>query len=329
MIEHAFGRERGSPLRAVADRDWLDPERFEFLWVDVLRPTEADIRSLYETFRLHELVRDDLLREVRHRPQLEELPGYFFGVLYAARFDQEEHAARGSELRFVWGQNYLITVHMDNIPEIDHLAARARSNLLTSVVAPHVSDVAVSDLVYRLIDALVDGYFPVIDELAEWIDTVQSRMFHENRTPEMVEAILNVRTNLIQIRRVMAPSREVVNVLLRREHELFTEELDQYFQDIYEHTVRITDIADTYRDVLSSTLATYTSLVSNDLNRTVRKMTAITVTLMTAALVVGFYGQNFDFMPLLHVTWGAVWSLGLMGATSALSLVIFRWIGWW
>jgi Mg2+ and Co2+ transporter CorA len=127
MIAHAFAREPGSSLRAVADRDWLDPERFEFLWVDVLRPTPADIQSIYETFRLHELVRDDLLREVRHRPQLEELPGYFFGVLYAARFDQDEHAARGSELRFVWGVNYLITVHMENIPEIDRLAARVRS----------------------------------------------------------------------------------------------------------------------------------------------------------------------------------------------------------
>jgi magnesium transporter len=198
----------------------LAPERFEFLWVDVLRPTEADVQSIYETFRLHDLVRDDLLREVRHRPQLEELPGYFFGVLYAARFDQEDHAARGSEVRFVWGMNYLVTVHAEHIPEIDRLAARARSNSLASVVAPHARDVAISDLVYRLIDALVDGYFPVIDELAEWIDTVQNRMFHDSRTPEMVESILNVRTNLIQIRRVMAPSREVVNVLLRREQRV-------------------------------------------------------------------------------------------------------------
>jgi magnesium transporter len=127
----------------------------------------------------------------------------------------------------------------------------------------------------------------------------------------------------------MAPSREAVNGLWRREHELFTQELDPYFQDVHEHTIGITDIADTYRDVLSSTLATYTSLVSNDLNRTVRRMTPITVTLMTAALVVGFYDQNFDLMPLLHVTWGALWSLGLMAVSSAASLVIFRWIGWW
>src|ERR671937_2412070 len=124
--------------------------------------------------------------------------------------------------------------------------------------------------------------------------------------------------------KVVAPGRGVVNVLLRRERARFGEELVPYFQDVYDHIVRVIDSLDMHRDLLASALDSYLSIVSNDVSQTVKKMTAVTAILMVDALVAGGDGMDFDRMPELHWEYGYAWALGLMAGASLGLTVLFR-----
>jgi len=181
---------------------------------------------------------------------------------------------------------------------------------------------------YWLIDSIVDGYFPVVDRLAEWTEDVEEEMFSARRGTHTLRSIFSLKKDLFHLRKVLAPSREVINVLLRREHDLFGDEFYPYFQDVYDHINRLIDSLDTYRDLLSSGLDTYLSFVSNDVNQTVKRMTALTAILMVDALVAGIYGMNFVFMPELSWPLGYPFALGLMLVVTVTLIVLFRRLRW-
>jgi magnesium transporter len=310
--------------RAVA----VDPR--ELVWVDLNQPTEEDVGWLERTFHFHPLALEDV--RLRHqRAKLDEYPDYYFGVLYAVRSDPGQRRVRTSELQFFWGATYLVTLHTEPFPEIDHLVQRVGSDNLPPVVGEDRREVSIADLAYRLIDAVVDTYFPAVDAVAEWSEAIESGMFASSRRPPRgtLQAIFNLKKDLLGLRKVISPSREAVNVLLRREQHLFGDDLQPYFQDVYDHTVRAIDSLDTYRDLLSSALDTYLSIVSNDVSQTVKKMTAVTAILMVDALVAGIYGMNFDRIPELHWEYGYAWALGLMLVLSLVLWALFRRIEWW
>jgi magnesium transporter len=334
VIAHVCTRPAAAPsssLRVLSGADvhgaTVRFDEQELVWVDIFDPQSDDIAWLERTFGFHQLALEDVAR--RHqRPKLDEFPGYYFGVLYAVRVQLDSRRATTSELQFFWGRNYLVTIHSEPFPEIDDLASRARSGALAPIVKADDRALQIADLVYRLIDAVVDGYFPAVDALAEWTEDLEERMFSRQRSPDMLQMIFGIRKDLIQLRKVVAPSREVINVLLRRDLELFGDEFYAYFQDIYDHTVRVIDSLDTYRDLLGSALDTYLSIVSNDVSQTVKKMTAVTAILMVNALIAGIYGMNFEVMPELKWEYGYAWALGLMVLATLALWAIFRRIRW-
>jgi magnesium transporter len=306
----------------------LDGE--DVVWVDLTQPTDNDIAWLERTFHFHPLALEDV--KLRHqRAKLDEYPDYYFGVLYAVRTDAAKHRVRTAELQFFWGPNYLVTLHAEPFPEIEHLSERARSASLAAVVGDNTRPASIADLAFRLIDAVVDTYFPAVDAVAEWSEAIEAGMFATSRKPtqDTLQSIFNLKKDLLGLRKVIAPSREAVNVLLRREQKLFGDDLQPYFQDVYDHTVRVIDSLDTYRDLLASALDTYLSIVSNDVSQTVKKMTAVTAILMVDALVAGVYGMNFDTIPELHWAYGYAWALGLMLVLSVGLWAVFRRIQWW
>jgi magnesium transporter len=130
------------------------------------------------------------------------------------------------------------------------------------------------------------------------------------------------------MRRVVAPERDVLNVLIRREVPIFERGAVQYLQDVYDHLLRVTDSIDNYRDLLSSATDAFLSVQSNRLNQVVRTLTVTSIVLMSVTLVAGIYGMNFDFMPELHWRFGYAWALGLMVAISAGLIIFFRRIKW-
>lgn len=196
---------RVSVLSAAELRDTpIDVESQDLLWVDVAQPQAEDLAWLERTFHFHPLALEDVAS--RHqRPKIDEYPGYYFGVLYAARINSTTRGISVSELQFFWGSTYLVTIHTDPFPEIDDLAARARAGTLAPVIDSTGRALAIVDLAYRLIDAVVDGYFVAVDALAEASEDLEQAMFSSPRTQDTLQSIFALKRNLLYLRKTHRP----------------------------------------------------------------------------------------------------------------------------
>ena len=299
----------------------------DLTWVDVVNPTSEDTAELEQRFHFHRLALEDVTHK-HQRPKLDEYPGYSYVVLYAIRPHSAHRHASTSELQFFWSRTVLVTIHPQPFPEVDDLINRARSGALPPIVDAANRHLEIADIVYRILDGVVDGYFPAVDALAEWTDDIEEQMFAGQRRPQTLQTIFALRKGLINVRKVVAPGREVINGMLRHDQALFDDIYYPYFQDVYDHTVRVIDSLDTYRDLLGTALDTYVSIVSNDVNQTVKTMTAVTAILMVDALIPAIYGMNFKYIPELDWPLGYPYSLLLMLAATLLLLLIFRRIRW-
>jgi len=304
-----------------------------------------DIALLHDGFGFHPLAVEDAIR-AHERPKVDAydlstgsslsniangaatgaLPAqaahnsYYFVVFYAAVYDPEEdHISAGAISLFI-GANFLVTVHSGGFPHVGDTLARWQAP--NSPLGHRVGA-----LVYTLLDALVDDYFPLMDQVADRVEDLEDTIFIKF-TEESIETIFRLKKGLLNARRIIAPERDVLNVLLRRQLPIFTPEDVAYLQDVYDHIVRVTDSIDTYRDLLSSALDSYLSLQSNKLNQIMKVLTVASIILMADALITGFYGQNFKFFPALDFRIGSFWSLILIAVTTVGLVLYFRWKKW-
>jgi len=294
-------------------------DKNKIMWLDLVDPDEEDYRTLREQFNFHPLAIEDTTRR-NHRPKVEGYPDYYFVVFYSIEADEHSGRLRLKPLYLFIGSNYLVTIHPYPIRQIQETLRRWRDPK-----SPLGQDLGA--LVWALLDALVDDYFPVIDQIAERIADLETRIFEEF-DENALQDIFNLKKDLLAVRRVVAPERDVLNVMLRREIPVFDEHDVAYLQDVYDHIVRITDSIDTYRDLLSSALDTFLSVQSNRLNQVVKVLTVTSIVLMSVTLVAGIYGMNFKHMPELDWRYGYAWALGLMVLISVSLIVWFRRIKW-
>lgn len=241
---------------------------------------------------------------------------YYFVVFHAAAYNPEEDHIETRPIGLFIGPNYLVTVHSGAVRHVQETLARWRAPR-----SPLVN--RIGSLVHALLDAMVDDYFPLMDQVADRVEDLEDTIF--TRFDERsIETMFRLKKDLLAMRRIVAPERDVLNVLLRRQLPIFEPEDVAYLQDVYDHIVRVTDNIDTYRDLLSTALDSYLSLQGNKLNQIMKTLTVASIILMTAALITGFYGQNFRFFPDLDFRLGSLWSLILMGITTVLLVVYFR-----
>jgi magnesium transporter len=301
-----------SDLRKVADN---------VIWLDLCEPTRADFDLLRDEFDFHPLALEDAA--TRHqRPKVDSYDDYYFIVFYAIGYTNG--AAEGklmmNQVGLFIGTNYLVTVHAGAILEIDETINRWRKN------REAIGD-TVGAVVYALLDAIVDHYFPVIDEIADHVEALEEQIF-ENFRDSVLEQVFTLKKDLLALRRTVSPSRDVLNIIIRRDMPIFTRETIVYMQDIYDHIVRVTDSIDTYRDLLSSALDGYLSMASNRMNQTMRVLTSSSIILMSMALVAGIYGMNFKVMPELEWVHGYPFAIGLMLVIGVVLAVFLRRLKW-
>jgi magnesium transporter len=182
-------------------------------------------------------------------------------------------------------------------------------------------------LLYSLLDTIVDNYFPVIDNVVERVEDLEEEIF-EKYNQQAIESIFTLKKDMLALRKVLAPERDVMNILIRRDLPIFEEHTLVYFQDVYDHVVRITDSIDTYRDLLSSALDSFLSMQSNRLNITVQTLTSVSIMLMSVATVTGWYGMNFQQMPELASSFGYPAVIVLVGIILFLEWIFFKRRGW-
>ncbi len=286
-----------------------------FVWLDLQNPQAADIVLLREEFHFHALSIEDATKH-HERPKVEAFENYYFMVFYELEYQQQSDRLITEPIGLFIGPNYIVSVHVDEIRSIDETIVRWQNH-----TAEFGNDAGA--LLYALLDAIVDAYFPVIDQLAERVEDLEEKIFAHFRE-EALQDVFRLKRDLLALRRVVSPERDVLNVLIRREVPIFERSTILYLQDVYDHVVRITDSIDTYRDLLSSALDAFLSLQSNQLNQVVKLLTITSIILMCNALVAGIYGMNFEFMPELHWRYGYAWALALMVGLSAGLLWFFR-----
>jgi magnesium transporter len=302
-------------------------KRDHFFWMDLTSPSHADLAKLGELFGFHPLALEDVEHE-HERPKLDNYGDYVFLVFYGAwRQDATEHSALQTEHSalhevdmFVSG-HYLITLHRDPLPPLDDQRKQLAGRVLHSE----------QFLLYRVLDALTDSFFPILAEIDEELDDLESAVL-ENPTDQQLQRLFSLKRELIAMRKVVTPQRDLFASSVEDIAELPGLELDErdYFRDIYDHLIRISDLIDSYRDLLSGATDLYLSTVSNRQNDVMKQLTIIATIFLPLAFITGFFGQNFGYM-VNHIRSGAVfWFVGVgsMAATALSLLVFFRRKGW-
>jgi magnesium transporter len=220
-----------------------------------------------------------------------------------------------NEVHLFLGSSFLITVHDQEVPELLSVIEDWKSH-------PH-GDGDSGTAAYALLDSIVDNYFPVTEHFSNRLEALEDEILMSAPSTTLHSAI-HLRQEMILLRRVLAPERDVLSSLVRRDLPFVRPELVPYFADVHDHILRVTEEIDSFRDLISSLLEVQSSNAANQLNQTMRALAGWSIILMSMALIAGIYGMNFDFMPELHHRWG-YWSALIVMATVGIALLaVFR-----
>lgn len=288
------------------------------LWVDLhARDLGATQAFLVHQLGFHPLAVEDALSP-HERPALHEYDQTLFLEAHPVLIQEREE--RYLRIGFFVGKHFLVTVHTEPVPLLTEWFDRWCSDPAT--VAP-----SSAILLHLLLDAIVDDYFPVSDLLQEAVDALEEQLFDKEQQG-LATQILAAKRRWLVFRQHITPLRDILNALLRRGTPVLSAEILPYLQDVYDHTLRLTEIADLSRDVLAGVLDAHLSIISNRLNDIMRVLTVIATLLMSMGFIASIYGMNFAFMPELRWQWGYPFALGLMTLVALLELLFFRRKGW-
>jgi magnesium transporter len=291
---------------------------YGLLWVDITaHDTRAASMLLSQSFHFHPLAVEDALSPYE-RPALQRHDDVLFLTAHAVQQQNGEEVY--TEIGFFLGQHFLVTVHTEAVPLIEYWFQRWTTQ-------PDKVGKTSAHLLHLLLDAIVDEYFPLGDTLEEKSDELEDAIFAGSRDVQVGD-ILQVKRRLLEMRQHITPLRDILNALLRRDMELIPDEVVPYLQDVYDHTLRIAELADLNRDILAGVLDAYLSVVSNRLNEVMRILTVISTVLMSAALIAGIYGMNFVHMPELRWKAGYPLAAAMMVVVGVVEWYIFKRKGW-
>jgi magnesium transporter len=293
------------------------------LWIDVAGITEGDGEFLERTLKLHHLAVEDCLSAAVHPPKIDDFGDYLFIIVHGINYAAESDIVETTELSLFLGPRFVISSHRVPLHSVDSVAKLVEDDGRLMSRGPDF-------LAHALIDALIDNVLPTVDRMSDITDDIEEEAIRgpQQSTPE---AILKFKRSTLQIHRVMAPQREIINRLSRGEFPVIKQEAQIFYRDIYDHMVRIEDLNQTLRDRADSALATYLSSVSIQQNETMKVLSIVASIFLPLTLVAGIYGMNFENMPELEWSWGYFAVLGFMGTVAAAAMSWFwvrSWITW-
>ena len=297
-------------------------------WVEVLGLGSQDIlERLGQVFNLHPLALEDIVN-VPQRPKLEDYQDQLVIITQMVMPKEREGDFWIEQVSFILGKNYLLTVQEE--PERDcfeRVRERIRRN--QGLIRQQGADY----LAYALWDAIIDGYFPVLETYGEHIEVLEDEVVL-NPTDETLRKIYQIKRELLALRRSIWPQRDAINALIRDKSPLIDAEVLHYLRDCYDHTVQIIDVIETYRELASGLMNVYLSAMSNKMNEIMQVLTVIATIFIPLTFVAGIYGMNFNpdaspwNMPELDWYWGYLVCWGVMVAI-ATSLIYFFWQRGW
>ena len=288
------------------------------LWVDIDSGNRHQHAVLEKVFRFHPLAIEDTLSP-SSRVKLEEFDGYLFAIVRGVQFHQQTddpYDILTFNQYYFLGRNYLVTVHAEPSASIADVAQRIERT--PELMARHSARI-----MHAIMDAEVDAFFPILDQIDEFVDSLEERVF-ANFDEAALRDIFAVKRLVLGLRRHLAPQREVFNIMTNRPSPLLSTDVQVYFRDIYDHVLRINDSLETYRELLSSVLDSYLSQISNRLGRVTKGLSVVATLSIPFVVVSGMWGMNFEHIPLSgHV--GGFWiMLFLQMAIGVLLVLILK-----
>jgi magnesium transporter len=288
--------------------------RDEFFWLDLVSPRPEELEQVGEVLRLHPLA-VEALGEKNERPRLDTYESYvvliFYGVGGEGRGPLEP-----IEVHMVISGSYIVTVHRDTCQQLDHL----RDHFSRGVAGGEAF------VVYKVLDALADSFFPALAAVDDEIDELEDAIV-SHADEEQLQRIFQLKKGLVGLRRIATPQRDLLARTIDEIKDLpgFEEDKRDYFRDVYDHMIRVSDLIDSYRDLLTGALDVYLSTVSNRLNAVMERLTIIATIFLPLTVLTGFFGMNFGWM-VRHISSFAafmIYGVGGVVAVVAMFLVLF------
>ena len=286
------------------------------LWVDIEGNSEKELGLLDNTFGFHHLAIEDCLSDRIDPPKVDNFDSYIFVIVHGVNYTVESDIVETSQLEVFIGSHFIVSHHSLHMYSIEAVQSMIESD---SRPMRRGADF----LAHNVIDTLIDNILPTIDTMSDVTDDIEEQAIH-NPHKETLEAILKIKRSTMRLHRVMAPQREIMNRLSRREFSIISDEAQMFYRDIYDHLVRIEDLNQNIRDRADNALSTYLSSIANRQNETMRVLSVVAAIFLPLTLLAGIYGMNFDYMPELGWHWGYFTVLGVM----AVAIIGITWWLW-
>ena len=293
------------------------------LWVDICEIAEEDGGFLAGNFSFHHLAIEDCVSTLIHPPKIDDFGSHLFIIVHGINYTAESDIVETTELAIFLGRNFVVSSHSHPLHSVDYIVRLVEDD---GRPLRRGSDL----LAYTLIDALIDNVLPTVDKMSDVAEAIEDEVIR-NPQQSTLEAILKLKRSIVRLHRVMAPQREVLNRLSRREFSIVRDEAQIFYRDVYDHIVRIEDLGQSLRDRADNALATHLSSVANRQNETMRVLSLVATIFLPLALLAGIYGMNFEYMPELGWHWGYFALLGFIGTAIVGAMSWFwarKWIAW-
>jgi magnesium transporter len=292
-----------------------------FFWLDIEAPTDAQVQALGERFGLHPLTVEDALT-FSQRPKIEDYVSYVLFVIFGADVETSSGQPLLREVHMIISGSFVITLHRRPFAALSELRARYGLHAVRSE----------QFMVYKILDAVTSTFFPVLARIDEDIDEIQADVIAAP-TEASLQRIFSLKRDLVAMRRVVTPQRDVFAHNADRISDLPGLEDDRlYFRDVYDSLIRVSELVDSYRDLLSGATDMYLSTVANRQGEINKQLAIIATIFLPLTFLTGFFGQNFSFLTdhVIDTTWSFVaFGLGLL-VVSAVVVYTFvrrrRWV---
>lgn len=305
--------------RFDVDMNFVDTPGVAWLDVDGVHRPEI-LETIGEHAGLHPLVLEDI-QNIYQPPKVEDFDDYIYFVLKMLSWDDNAQQLMAESMSLILGQGYVLSFKEDPGDIFENVRQRLRNG------RGRILKTGADYLAYSLIDQVVDNYFLVLENLAEQIEDLEDELV---TGPDIstLQAIHNLKRELIFLRKSVWPLREVVTRLERGESHLFQPETQAYLRDVYDHTIHVIETIESFRDMVSGMLDIYLSSVSNRMNEVMKVLTIIATIFIPLTFIVGVYGMNFAYMPELQWRWGYFATWGIMGIIFVGMIIFFKYKKW-
>ena len=317
-VAYADGRRIGEV--AIADISDVLREPGRFVWVGLHEPEAEMLAEIQQEFSLHDLAVEDAAH-AHQRPKLERYGNSIFVVLRTVHIDQATGGIDYGETHIFMGANYVVSVrHGGSLPYGD---VRTRCE-----ATPDLLIKGPGFVLYALMDFIVDQYFPLVDWFEDKLGELEDDIFRQTLTRETTERIYQLKRDLLEVKRAVAPLVDICNRLVRTDVTLIPDDARVYFRDVYDHTIRINEMIDTVRELLTTALEANLSLISVAQNEAMKRLAGWAAIVAVPTMIAGIYGMNFKFMPELEWPFGYPATMIVMVGACAFLYYKFKRSGW-